>query len=194
MPNCPKSPIATDALDRLVLDVIELERLAGEIATVLEGIDPGTCTNPRIATQLLELLYLAQEAGATIDMAAGRRVSTLIATLGGSSRASRQRTEPMSAPHGAGLRLNAAFSPFAQSESRVWLSRITIRDEDDATVADARGGAGLCRAWDRRPADADRRENTPDTPREPRRQPGSWADQPLVAAMAEGGSGSWPAV
>ena len=70
-----------DELDRLVPDVIELERLACDIADVLKRIDPGVCPNPRIATQILELLYPAQDAGATIDMAAGRRVSTLIATL-----------------------------------------------------------------------------------------------------------------
>ena len=81
MPNCPRPFSAADTLDRLVLDVIELERLAGEIAGALEGIGPGACPNPRIAMQLLELLYRAQEAGAMIDMATGRRVSTLIATL-----------------------------------------------------------------------------------------------------------------
>ncbi|NJO38611.1 MAG: hypothetical protein HC871_14635 [Rhizobiales bacterium] len=81
MPDCPRSSVAADALDRLVLDVIELERLAGDIAAALEGIGPGVSPNTRIAMQLLELLYRAQEAGATIDMAAGRRVSTLIATL-----------------------------------------------------------------------------------------------------------------
>jgi hypothetical protein len=81
MPNCPRPSVAADALDRLVLDVIELESLAGEIISIIEEVDPGVCPNPRIAMQLLELLYRAQEAGATIDMAAGRRVSTLIATL-----------------------------------------------------------------------------------------------------------------
>ena len=81
MPDCPRTSVSADALDRLVLDVIELERLAREIASTLEGIAPGACSNQGFATQLLELLYRAQEAGVTIDMAAGRRISTLIATL-----------------------------------------------------------------------------------------------------------------
>ncbi|MEZ5936313.1 MAG: hypothetical protein R3F54_31315 [Alphaproteobacteria bacterium] len=64
-----------------MLDVIELESLAGEIISTIEEIDPGVCPNPRIAIQLLELLYRAQEAGVTIDTATGWRVSTLIANL-----------------------------------------------------------------------------------------------------------------
>jgi hypothetical protein len=81
MPDCRRSSIAADALDRLVLDVIELERLAREIAAALEGIGPGTCPNLPIATQLLELFYRAQEAGVAIDTAARSRIRTLIAGL-----------------------------------------------------------------------------------------------------------------
>ena len=81
MPDFPRPSIAADVLDRLVLNVIELERLACDIADVLERIDPGACPNPRIATQLLEVLYRAQEAGVMIDTTAGRRVSTLITSL-----------------------------------------------------------------------------------------------------------------
>lgn len=87
MPDCPRSSVAADALDRLVLDVIELERLAREIVATLKRIDPGACPNLRIATQLLELLYKAQEAGVTIDTAAGNRIRTLIAGLAAEQRA-----------------------------------------------------------------------------------------------------------
>jgi hypothetical protein len=83
MPDCPRSSVAADALDRLVLDMIEIERLALEIAATLEGIGPGACPNPCIATQLLELLYRAQEAGLAIDRAASRRINSLIASLDG---------------------------------------------------------------------------------------------------------------
>ena len=157
MPDCPGSSIAADALDRLVLDVIELERLAGAIISTIEEIDPGVCPNPPVAIQLLELLYRAQEAGVTIDMAAGRRVSTLIATLAEeqSVKTAADRCRRCTALVSVRT-LHFRIFAFAQSESGVWLGRITIRDEDDATVADARGGAGLCRAWDRRPADAHR--------------------------------------
>jgi hypothetical protein len=81
MLDCPRSSIAADALDRLVLDVIELERLAREIAAALEGIGQSACPNPRIATQLLELFYRTQEAGLAIDRAASRRINSLIAGL-----------------------------------------------------------------------------------------------------------------
>ena len=81
MPDCPGSSVAADALDRLVLDVMELERLAREIRSTVEGIGLEPRPNLRIAIQFLELLYRTQEAGVAIDMAAGRRIHTLIASL-----------------------------------------------------------------------------------------------------------------
>lgn len=81
MPSCPRSSVAADELDRLVLDVIEFERLAREIVATFEGIDPDACPNQRIAAQLLELLYRTKEIGLKIDTAACRRISTLIASL-----------------------------------------------------------------------------------------------------------------
>ena len=81
MADRPRSSIAADALDRLVLDLIEIEHLASEIAAALEGIGPGARSNLRIATQLLELLHRAQEADLAIDRAASRRINSLIAGL-----------------------------------------------------------------------------------------------------------------